>query len=148
MRSGDSEGALAWMARAFESSPGKEKELFINATQSMAYNNPSDIAKLAAALPPGIELTAADLARSGEQAAYAGISSLASISNAIHSPDERVKFLVENLGKFPQRRGQGAVGTSADLEILARRISEMGLTGANLEKVNAALEVARQSKGK
>lgn len=144
IQNGDVEDARKWMVQAFEASPGKEKEVFINATQKMGYNDPEGIAKLAGTLPPGIELTAEDLKQSANQSLHIGLGSLAAVVNAIRNPDEKVKLITETLDDF-SNSGSGYRNTgTTDFEILSRRISEMGLTGGNLEKVTMALESARQ----
>ena len=144
MQGGESEVAGKWMTDAFLASPGKEKELFIQTTRNMSYNNPEDIPKIAAYLPQGIELTASDLKDVGRNSIHAGLGSLASVADAIRNPDEKAKFIADTLSQYAESRPSRAAA-STEFEILSHRISGMGFTGGNLEKVKRAIEAAKAS---
>lgn len=144
IRSGDEETAKIWIGQAYESSPGKEKEIFINATRNMGYNDPVGIAKLAKTLPKGIELTAEDIDSSARNSLHNGLGSLAAVANALSNPQERVKLITKTLEHYSSNRSLFRGTGSTDYEIFSRRINEMGLSGEDLEQVNKSLKTARE----
>jgi len=146
LQRGDTDGAKEWMIRAIAQSPGKEKEIFLKGIENMTYNNPEGISVFAALLPENVEMTAKDLENSARTSLYTGGNGLASVADAIRDPNEKASLIVSTLAELGKNSNGSSRMNATDMEILSRRVSEMGFTGQNAENVRAAMELVRNPK--
>ena len=142
-RNGSIEKGLEWMGTALAESPGQEKEILVRQIRSLSYNNPEAIAQFASLLPEGSEFTAKDLESTAQSAFYSGGKGIGSVADAINDPDEKAKLIATSISKLTENKSFQTRMNSTDLEILSRRVDAMGFTGENAEKVQAALNEAR-----
>ncbi len=147
-QTGDSEAMREWMARAIALSHGREKDLFKEAIDQMAYNSPSDIALFASLLPEGVEVMAEDLKDQARSTSYNGLRGLTGMAVAVRDPAEQTKLITTALEQFTtniQRSSQSSRLNATDFEIFNRQLQTLNLTGENATKVAEALATARSA---
>lgn len=147
--SGDADAAKESMARAIAQVPGKEKELFLQAVNSMSYGNPRDLAQFSSMLPASAVITADDLKNQVSNSLYRGLGSLVDLAGAIQDPAEQSKLLVgalENFTKTASSNPRRKMVNETDYAIFERRLASLNLSGDNRRQVQDALAAARAPK--
>ncbi len=145
------EAAREWMSRAISQSKGSEIELLQDAIQQMSNRNPADITTFAGLLPEGIEIRAEDLKDRARSSVSNGLNGLPEIAGIIREPAEQAKLITEALDQFTKNTESSSSPTrlnSNDFEIFESRLKSLGLTGEDAEKVQAALDGARNARPK
>ncbi|MEP2776048.1 MAG: hypothetical protein ABJQ29_07785 [Luteolibacter sp.] len=120
MQEGNKEEAGEWFQRAIISSPGREKELMLEAARNIAYSNPEGIALFATMLPPDSTLTADDLKSHALNSIHSGSGGLVAVTDALRNPDEKAKLIMQTLETLS--KSNNLMMNATDIEILSRRI--------------------------
>jgi hypothetical protein len=130
--------ALELVKSALARQPGKEKEVFLNEAGNMMYSSPNFIARMVEVLPPGVELTVADVTNLGNRS---GRSDPVGLAKLLKSADDQSAYLEMAIRNF----GSGSTKPNeTDFRVLEHRIQAFGLTGSNAEAVQTQLEDSRR----
>lgn len=139
LQGGDREKAEEWMKRAISQMPGKEIELLDQALSKFGWNNPEAVQIFTSLLPADVEIRAEHFEGRASNYMFNGFSGITDIARAIPDASEQAKFVIISLERYGQY--SAVRGTNeTDLQIMNRRIQDLGFTGDNAERVREALD--------
>lgn len=139
-----------WMSKAIADMPGNEKEL-LQQLRSSAFNNPSDFATFAEALPPSVEIKAADLMPFARNSLSRGPAALVDMARAIQDPAEQAELIVTTLDTFRTQTESSSNPprmNGTDFEILRHRLRTLNLTGDAATRLADAFDAAKDARQK
>ncbi|HVJ47340.1 MAG TPA: hypothetical protein VM511_13185, partial [Luteolibacter sp.] len=132
---------------AMANEPGKEKD-FLKRAFNTGYSGGAEMfAKLAEALPPGVEMTAADF-EGFSNIGYGGGTNFLNVAATIRSPEEKVKYLSGTLDKATEelaRSSRGRGFNDMDYRILETRIASLDLSASQKQTVSESLQKHREA---